>query len=225
MTTQRRQLRSLAIDNLEVRLFAQIQVAAFLDLRQLPFTDDVCRTADAATGVSCLKAAGEVKRVREQVITEQHAGFVIPAGIHGCHMASGFSVVQHVIMNERRQVNHLNDSTQNFVILTNSAAGLCRQEQQHRSQPLPSKSGRMFEDVANVRILTAQLIGQNLFGIEQLCTDRLIYRRQNGHSIRRGLCRTIHRNCRRCNEFAIHLGRNIILYHHFFRGRIRHFTP
>ena len=114
VTTQRRQFRSLAIDNLEVCLFAQIQIAAFLDLRQFPFADDVCRAADAAAGVSCLKAAGEMKRVCEQVITKQYAGFVIPAGIHCCDVASGFGVVQYVIMNQRRQMNHLDNGSQHL---------------------------------------------------------------------------------------------------------------
>ena len=66
---QRGQLRRLAVDDLAVSFFGQIEVAALFDLGQLALADDVRRAADAAATVGRGEAEPslQVAQVRQVV--------------------------------------------------------------------------------------------------------------------------------------------------------------
>ena len=49
-----------------------------MNLCQFPFTDQVRRPANQPARQRTFQAAGQVERVCEEVVTQQHAGLVIP---------------------------------------------------------------------------------------------------------------------------------------------------
>ena len=73
-----------------------------------------------------------MKRVREEIVAKQNACFIVPAGIHRRDVASGFRLVKHIIVDQSRQMNHLDDSRQNLMVVTNTAGRFRGEQQQHR---------------------------------------------------------------------------------------------
>ena len=93
--------------------------------------------------------------MRKQIIAKQNTGLVVPAGIHRGDVAARLGIVQNVIMNQRCQMDHLDNCGQHLVIVADPAAGFGGQQQQHGSQALAAEPSRMLQDVADVRILAA----------------------------------------------------------------------
>ena len=60
MAAQRGQLCGLAIDDAEVRLFREVEIAPLLDLRQFAFADDVRCPSDDSAGVRGLQRARQM---------------------------------------------------------------------------------------------------------------------------------------------------------------------
>ena len=75
------QLGGLGLDDREVLVLGEVEVAAGDRLAQLAFADDVGRLADRAAGEGGVERAGQVEGVREQEVAQQDAGFVVPAGV------------------------------------------------------------------------------------------------------------------------------------------------
>ena len=67
-----------------------------------------------------------------------------------CRRRSG--VVQDVVVDERRGMDHLDDGRQHDVLVADAAGRLRREQQQHRPQPLAAKPSRVREDVGQVGI-------------------------------------------------------------------------
>src|SRR6202022_4450146 len=117
------------LDDVKVLFFGQSQIATVGHLRHLPFADDVGGAADHPAGGRVAKTARQVKRVREQIVPEKNAGFVGPAGIDGGHVTARRRFVEHVVVDKRGRVNHLDDGGENEVRLFDSSAGQGRKKQ------------------------------------------------------------------------------------------------
>ena len=73
-------------------------------------------------------AAGQVKRVRKQVIAQQNAGPVAPARIDGLHMPAHGCCIEHVVVHQRGRMNDFDHGGQRMVRGGDAAASLGGQE-------------------------------------------------------------------------------------------------
>ena len=76
-TTRRAQHRSLARDDLEIRLLIQLQVVPILNLQQFPLAHLVGRPRDQPAGELAVQARAQVIRMADQIIPQQHRRFVL----------------------------------------------------------------------------------------------------------------------------------------------------
>src|SRR5262249_9170695 len=109
------QLRRLAVYHVEVLFLTQRPVAAFGTLLQLADADAVGRRADDPAGGGVAGRAGQVEGVREQEVTQEDADLVAPAGVDGGDVAADAGAVEHVVVDERGGVDHLDDGGQRVV--------------------------------------------------------------------------------------------------------------
>src|SRR5262249_30493899 len=83
----RGELRGLAIDDVEVILFREGEVAAFGDLVQLALADAVGGSTDEGAGPG-VDAAREMEGVREEHVAEQDARLISPTRVDRADMAA-----------------------------------------------------------------------------------------------------------------------------------------
>ena len=120
------QLGRLGFDDRQVLGLGEREVSAAVDLPQLAGADDVGRAADRLAGERRLQRAGQVEGVREQEVADQHAGFVVAAGVDRFAMPAQAGFVQHVVVHQRGGVDHFDHGGQHDVVARDLAGGLGR---------------------------------------------------------------------------------------------------
>src|SRR5206468_12130761 len=95
----RRQLSGLGFDNAQIVLLRERPIVALDGLVQLAFADAVGSLADEPAGAG-INRAGQVERVGKQVIAQQNAGRIAPAGVDGGGVAADVGLVEHVVVNQ-----------------------------------------------------------------------------------------------------------------------------
>ena len=151
MTAARRQFRRFAIDYVEILRLAQIEVAALEHLTQFALANAVGGRADHPAGADIVQRAGEMEGVREQIIAEQHAGLHAPDGVDRGHPATYAGIVEHVVVDQRGRVDHLDHGPQDVMRRRHSAAGAGGQQQQHRPQPFAAIVLDVIDDLGHAR--------------------------------------------------------------------------
>src|SRR5262245_38740621 len=109
LATDGAEFRGLAVDDREVFLFAQFNVYPRMDLVELPFAHDVRWAADEPACEGAVETRGEMKRVREEEVAQEHTRFGPPFRVHCGTVPAHDGTIQHVVVHERRGVNHLDD--------------------------------------------------------------------------------------------------------------------
>lgn len=102
-----KQLARLAGNDAKVISFGAGLFQPSGDLVQFSFAGTVSSQPDQPAGFGIAAGGGKVECLGEQVVAEQHTGFGIPATMDRGHMPPQVCVVDHVVMNQRGSMNHL----------------------------------------------------------------------------------------------------------------------
>ena len=105
----------LAGDDLEVRLLAQVEVVAVVDLQQLALAHAVGGAANDPAGELRVEAGAEVEAVADEVIAQHHRRLVAAEVVDCRALAAQLGFVEHVVVDERGHVDHLDDGRQHGV--------------------------------------------------------------------------------------------------------------
>ena len=119
--------------------------------------------------------AGQADGSGEQVVAQQNACLVVPAGVDRIEMPADDGLVQDVVVNQGGCVNQLHHRPQHEVLVPQWAAGLAGQQKQGRTEPLPPQTETMFNQLIDKGMIAAQLVVQDVF-------DLFKFRRQSGHT-------------------------------------------
>lgn len=83
-----RQGSRLAAHDLVVLLLRQAIVAAAFDLAQFAFAHDPAGVVQFATGEHVFQGTSQAQGAGEQIVAQEHAGFVVPPGVDRVEMAA-----------------------------------------------------------------------------------------------------------------------------------------
>ena len=119
-----------------------------MDLEKLALADLVGRAADDARGKLGIEAGTEMEAVADEVIAEEHRRLVPAEVVDGGPLAAKLGFVQHVVVNERGHVDHLDDGRQNDVSVLELSAGLAGEEHEHGAEHFSAESA----DVPHERV-------------------------------------------------------------------------
>ena len=111
------------------------------------------------------------KTLSEKIVTNQDAGVLVPTGVHRRHVSSRSSLVEHVVVNERRGVDHFYHRSQNDMILLEATQCFAYQKKQCGSKPLSTKLSSMLQDRFQIRMPAFQLALQKFLHLMQLIGD------------------------------------------------------
>ncbi len=143
-----------------------------VDLLHLPLADLVGRAADPAAGQRRLERRRQVEGVGEEVIAQQDRRLVSPLGVDRRGMAADHRLVEHVVVNQRRRVDHLDHRCQDRMALRDRPARPPRQQQQGWPQPLPLIVAAVIDQLLHERESAPKLVLEDPFGLCELGADR-----------------------------------------------------
>ena len=89
-------------------------------------------------------------------------------------MAAHAGVVEHVVVNQRGRVDHLDDGAENVMGRLDPAAGPGRQQQQHRPQPFAAIVVDVLDDLGDAGMLVLQNASQDALDLFQVGRDRTV---------------------------------------------------
>ena len=170
----------------EVVVFGEVHVAAGDGLAQLAVADDVGGPADRAAGVGALERAGEVEGVREQEVAQQDAGLVVPAGVDRVFVAADGGFVEHIVVDERRGVDHFDHGGERDVFVAQRTDGLAGQQEQGGAESFAGEADAVADDFVGLGVVAVQLVGQPGVDAAQLAADASRRARRGFAAGRRG---------------------------------------
>ena len=89
--------------------------------------------------------------VGEQVIAQQDGRLVPPLGVDRRGVAADERLVEDVVVDQRRRVDHLDHRGQDRMGGSIAAAGLAGQEDEGRAEPFPLEVGAVVDQVLDER--------------------------------------------------------------------------
>ena len=149
----------LAVDRREVAGLGAAGVVGVPQLFDLAFA----QPADGArqqTGDLGTERRGDLRRTRQQEVAGEDRLQVAPLGVDRVHAAAGVGFVHDVVVIERAEVHELAGHTAAHDVVADAvdaqlgadAGDLCRDDGQHRPQPLASGDDQVRGDLGEVRI-------------------------------------------------------------------------
>ncbi len=88
-----------------------------MHLLHLTLAHPVGRRADPAAGKRRFQRRREMKRMREEIVAQEHGRLVAPLGVDRRCMPADHRFVEHVVVHERGGVNHLDHRREHGVVL------------------------------------------------------------------------------------------------------------
>ncbi len=132
-----------------VGLLGHLEVVAQRRLLDLPH-------ADAARGLgehAARQARGEVGREREgarvEEVAQQHRGLVVPALVDAGHAPAHLGAVEHVVVDQRGEVDQLDDRRDRGVLVGRVAGRVARQQHQRSAQLLAAEPAHVAGHVVH----------------------------------------------------------------------------
>ena len=178
------QFRGFCRHNVQVFLLAQVIAPPSPYLAKLPLAHDPRGIADRARYVDIGKRRGHANRSGEEVIAQEHARLVAPSGIDRLQMAAEIRLVQHVVVDQRRRVDQLQDRRRHEVIAIQAAGGQSGQEHQGRAEPLSAELEAVLRQSIDERKTAADFSPQEVLHLVQFLANGRVHKTQ---SLRRGL--------------------------------------
>ena len=115
-------------------------------------------TARQTSGVG--KLAASVRACANRQSPNKHGNLIAPVRRQREPAAADFRLVHHVVMDQRRQMHHLDDDGHGDMGIVDLAQGIGRQRHQRRAQVLALPVQRVIGVTANGRIKSLDLLGQ-----------------------------------------------------------------
>jgi hypothetical protein len=143
-------------DDVEIGVFVEIEVVAIVNLEQFALADAVGCIGDDLADVGVIDGGAEAGAVGEKKIAQQDGGFVALEMVEGGAFSAHLGLVENVVMNERGDVDHLDDRAQGVMDVAWVSGGAGAQEQEGWAELF---SGKAF-DMGDQRVDTGQIAGE-----------------------------------------------------------------
>ena len=138
--------RRLAIREVDRFRFGQIDAAKTSELQQFAFDHVLRQLNQNIENGKIPLAQRHFERLHVQPVAREHAHVIAPARIRRGTAAARVRAIDHVIVNQRGAVNHLDDRAQPNRALAAIAARARREQQQRRTQPLAAAFAQVAAD-------------------------------------------------------------------------------
>lgn len=168
------QFGRLGLDNVEIFRFREAVVAAAADLTQLPLAHDVRRLANRLAGVRRTQRARQIEGMSEQVVTQEHAGFIAPTGVYRVEMPAHAGLIEHIVMDQRGRMDHFHDGCQHQVFVLDRTGRLGRQQHQGGPQTFAPEAEAVLRQFVNVGDVASQLVAQDFLDLGKLLHNRIV---------------------------------------------------
>ncbi len=133
---RREEARRLVRDDPEVGLLGRVQRPRLLDLVELALGHPSDRRRNGGEEVHVAGVEREQQAAAEQVVAEEHADFVAPERVDGRHAAPRLRLVHHVVVDERRGVEELDEGCAAVALLRHAARHLGGEQDERRADLL-----------------------------------------------------------------------------------------
>jgi hypothetical protein len=167
-----------ASDDPQIGFLIEIEIVSMVDLQQLAFANLVGGAADEARGELGIEAGAEMEAVADEVIAEENGGFVSAEVVDGRAFAAKLGFVEHVIVNERGHVHHLDDGGQYGVRMGGFSAGLSREQHEQGPEHFSAEATDMTDQSVHGSDRALQLGIEKLLNLVQLRLDAIGQRRE-----------------------------------------------
>ena len=108
-------------DDVEIFVLGQVEVPAAADLPQLALAEHPAGVGQHAAGKRAFQRRRQTHRPGVEIVAQQHARFVVPPGVDGFQMTPQRGLVEHVVVDERRGVDHFHDRGEHDMLAGRSA--------------------------------------------------------------------------------------------------------
>ena len=119
------------------RSLGHVEPSGRLDLEQLALRHPPDGVGDDVEQVVVAVVEREQEPARQEVVAQEHAHLVLPQRVHRRHAAPRVGLVDHVVVDERRRVEELDERGRPVRPLGDPAAELGREEHEGRPDLLP----------------------------------------------------------------------------------------
>ena len=145
----REQHRGLALDHVQVGLLAGVRISDVEQLQHLALGDAVGGIGEDAHDAHVVQFHHHLERTRVQEIADQNAGRIAPHRVRGLAAAAQVRFVDHVVVQQGRGVDEL-DQRGELDVMAAAVAGRVRRDQvQHRPQALAAAADDVFGDLVD----------------------------------------------------------------------------
>ena len=175
-----KQVRRLALDDLEVLRFGQVDVAVLRQLIDLAFDDPQRHVTEQADDREIVLRERQRHRLQIQEVAEQHRDVIAPARVHGFAPAPQLRLVDDVVVNQRGRVNELEDGGVEHRALARVAGHASGHQQNGRADPLPAAVPDVVTDRRDEGDLRLHVPGELTLDLTKVVANRLEQLREGG---------------------------------------------
>ena len=111
--------------------------------------------------------AGQAEGAGDEVVAQEDAGLVVPAGIDGVEVAAERGLVEDVVVNEGRGVDHFDGGGQRRWSRRSGPGDTGRQQQQGRPQPLAPQADPVFDQAVDEGMVAVEFLAEDLLDLIQ----------------------------------------------------------
>ena len=154
---EREQLARLHADDAEIIFLRRRKIPPLLRLQNFTGTHRVRRQRHRAANFRRRIARRQLQRLRKQAVAEQHRDFIAPFRRHRWAAAPDFRLIHHVVVDERGEVNHLDDDRRRDVGFIGFAEATGGQRHQRRAQMFAAVVQRVLGVRHDLRIKLPRL--------------------------------------------------------------------
>jgi hypothetical protein len=155
----------LSVNDSEVITFGSGLFQSGGNLVEFAFAGSVGSSTDQPAGLCITGCGRKVKGTGEQIVTEKHTGFRIPATMDRGDMTPQVRIIDDVVMNQRSCMDHFDNSSQTLGfrhVFGFRTADASRQKCQNWTNLFSLKPADMLSHVLHEHAGTAELILQQL---------------------------------------------------------------
>jgi hypothetical protein len=113
-----------------------------------------------------------VEGVGEEHVAEEDADLVPPPGVDRGNVPPQFRLVEHVVVNERRGVDHLDRGREGVVRRGDFPQRLCKKEQERWAEPLAAIVPEVLDQAAEGRPVLRERAVEGAVGFLDVARDR-----------------------------------------------------
>ena len=171
----RDQRGGFAVDDIQVFVLGQFQVAPVQSLAQFSFAGAIGGHTEDPASLRVVQGHRQVESMGEEIVAQEEPGRHAPFGIDRGHVPADGGLIENVIVNQGGRVNQLQHGAQGVMPRIDLARGSSRQEQQGRTQALTSETTHVIDQGSNARIAAPDGLGQDSLDLRQVLHDGAVH--------------------------------------------------